>query len=90
MGGAFCVPALFSVLLLFQGIKKRLKHNRMPCRSMYDLFNFSYRHGRNFKRNAPHGFIRALAKLSGAIKIADTRNQGEAESEAFSAIAVTF
>ena len=34
--------------------------------------------------------IRALAKLSGAIKIADTRNQGEAESEAFSAIAVTF
>ncbi len=34
--------------------------------------------------------IRPLAKLNGAIKIADTSNEGEAESEAFSAISVTF
>ena len=32
---------------------------------------------------------RPLAKLSGLIKIADTSNQGEAESKAISAIAVT-
>ena len=34
--------------------------------------------------------IRPLAKLSEAVKIADASNQREAESKAFSAIAVTF
>ena len=33
--------------------------------------------------------IRPLAKLSKAVKVADTSNQGEAESEAFSPVTVT-
>ena len=34
-------------------------------------------------------FIRPLAKLSKAVKVADTGNQGKAESKALSAVTVT-
>ncbi len=34
-------------------------------------------------------YIRPLAKLSKAVKVADTSNQGKAESKALSSVAVT-
>ena len=42
-------------------------------------------------RLSRHGryFIRPLAKLSKAVKVADTGNQGKAESKALSAVTVT-
>ena len=44
-------------------------------------------------KHSPDGLdivIKPLAKLNETIKVADTRNEGEAESETFSAITVTF